>query len=361
MFLHHPNHKPRRLDCGDVDLPTPRMRSPTATVRLLLASVILPAVFVSVDEAALRFGAAHRWSPATGVAVGSWFVVQTATLSILAGSRLPHWGWRLLLLGWSLLLVNLLLATSAMVDMWPHNQRLLSLAFLSAEIGALSAWLILGDTWFGSRLCLVALAGVPVKYLGDVLDFSLTQVHWYDPWNIIVSVQIGGTLALMALLRATGYRIERHDPSGPETVGVPVQFSIRHLLVATTVVAILVPIVKGSLQESSGWMDTREWLHAATDGIVLALVSLAALWAALGSGKWLIKIATFALLAMAAGGGLYWLELTVGYARPYASTLEPLTQAGWRWIAWTLLTGSFLGGMLLVLRPTGYRLARQRR
>ncbi|HQU44621.1 MAG TPA: hypothetical protein PK867_17520 [Pirellulales bacterium] len=84
------------------------MRSAPATFRLLLVSVVLPAVFVAIDQAALRFGAANRWSPATGVTVGSWFVVQTALLSFLAGSKLPHWGWRLLLLGWSLVLVNLL-------------------------------------------------------------------------------------------------------------------------------------------------------------------------------------------------------------------------------------------------------------
>jgi len=31
-----------------------------------------------------------------------------------------------------------------------------------------------------------------------------------------------------------------------------------------------------------------------------------------------------------------------------------LTEAGARWAAWTFLVGSFLGGMLLVLRATGY-------
>ncbi|HVA49474.1 MAG TPA: hypothetical protein VNH11_24115 [Pirellulales bacterium] len=335
------------------------MRSPSATVRLLLVSVVLPAVFVALDQAALRFGAAHRWSPATGVAVGSWFVVQTALLSFLAGLKLPHWGWRLLLLGWSLVLVNLLLATGAMDDRW--NQRLLALAFLSAEFGASAAWLILGSASFPSRLCLVALAGVPVMYLTNVLHFDLAHIHWGDAWAIIVAAQIAGASGLVALLRVAGYRIEREIQDPADTSGVPVQFSIRHLLVVTTVVAILVPIVKGSLQSSSRWMDTRQWLHAAADGGVLALISLAALWAALGSGNWLIKIGFFALLAVAAGGGLYWLELTALYRQPYSLAPVPLTHAGWRWIAWTLLTGSFLAGMLLVLRPTGFRLVRRRR
>ena len=37
-----------------------------------------------------------------------------------------------------------------------------------------------------------------------------------------------------------------------------------------------------------------------------------------------------------------------------------LTDLGLLWIAWTLLSGSFLAGMLLVLRGSGYRLVRRR-
>lgn len=36
------------------------MRSPTINLRLLLISVALPIVFVAIDEAALRYGAAYR-------------------------------------------------------------------------------------------------------------------------------------------------------------------------------------------------------------------------------------------------------------------------------------------------------------
>jgi hypothetical protein len=336
------------------------MRTPVITFRLLLISIGMPAIFVALDQAALGYGAANRWSPATGVAISSWLVAQAALLSFIAGAKLPNWGWRLLLLGWSLVLVNLLLGVGAMENQW--DQRLLALAFLSAQIGALTAWLILGIASFPIRVGLVLMAGVPVHYLSNVLDFSVTKGHWHDPWIIIVSVQTGGATSLAAILRVAGYRIEPEGTTSNETIGGPVQFSIRHLLIATTAVAIVVPVVQGLLRTSSRWMGAAQWLHASADGVVLALVSLTALWAALGSGRCWLKTLVFVLLAVIAGGGLFWLEVTARYHQgPYSFRPEPLTYAGWRWIAWTLLTGSFLAGMLLVLRASGYRLIRRRR
>lgn len=338
------------------------MRSPTIALRLLLIGVALPIVFVAIDEAALRYGAAYRWQPAVGVEISSWFVAQTALLSYLTGRLLPHWGWRLLLLGWCLVLVNLLLATGALDDQW--NQRLLALAFLSAEFGALAAWLLLGDEPLAGRIGLALLAGIPVKYLASVLHFDLARLQWGDVWAIIVAVQMTGTVALVAVLRAAGYRIQKQSQTVATAVGGPLQFSIRHLLIATTVVAVIVPIVQGLQKTASPWMGGSQWLQAAVDGLVLALISLTALWMALGRGRWLLKVGVFALLAILAGAGLYWLEEAALYRQrnwPARMAAQPLTDAEWRWVAWTLLTGSFLAAMLLVLQATGYRLVRQRR
>lgn len=335
------------------------MSAPAITVRLVLVSVVLPALFVASDQAALRYAGKHGWSPISGVVVCTWFTLQTAVLSHLAGGKLPNWGWRLLLLGWSLVLVNFLLATGAMDD-W-SDQRLLALAFLSAECGVLGVWLILGTGWLPLRLAFVGLAFLPVKYLADVLHFDLSAIRWWDVWPLILAVQIAATCGLAALLKIVGYSIEQESGEIKEGIGGPVQFSIRHMLIATTVVAVLVPIVQALLRSSLRWMDRAQWLHASADGLVLALISLAAIWATLGSGRWPLKALVFALLALLAGGGLYWLESASLYSvKPYSSG-EPLTHAGWRWFAWTLLTGSFLAGMLLVLRATGYRLVRRRR
>jgi hypothetical protein len=232
----------------------PQMASHPISFRLLLASVVLPALVVVADQMLLGLAEQHRWSVPTRLAVMGWFVVQTAM------------------------------------------------------------------------------------------------------------VQTVSTCMLAALLHISGYRIELQESNAEEESVGPVQFSIRHLLIATTAVAIMVPIVQGMLQQSTRFLSGRQWLHSAADGVVLAVVSLAAFWAALGAGRWWTKTSAFAMLALAAGASLCWLEKSIVYPLTWSATWkQSLTDAGWWWVAWTMLAGSFLAGMLLVLCATGYRLLRRRR
>lgn len=322
--------------------------------------MLLPAVVVLSDDAALRFGDNCRWSTAVSLGAFGWFVCQTAVLSYVAGWKLPNWPWRLLLLGWTLVLVNLLLAASSMNAGW--KQRMLGLAFLTGQIGALEIWLVLGGVAWPRRLGLLAAAALPVMFLSSALQFrwKLGEYWMGDAWTVIVVVQLAGGLALAALLRVWGCRVEpycetaSHDPSGP------IQFSIRHLLIATTAVAVVVPIVQRMLEASSRTLSGWQWLHSVADGAILAVVSLAAVWMALGTGRWPLKFLVFAVLASTAGAGLNWLEASVLYISPWGAPIQ-LTDLGLLWIAWTLVTGSFLAGMLLVLRGSGFRLVKRAR
>jgi hypothetical protein len=329
------------------------------SIRFVLASVILPALAVVSDEAMLAFAHQHRWSVPTTLTVFSLFVGQTGILTYVAGKWLPNWGWRLVVLCWSMLLINLLLSHAASVG--KDINEVLSLAFSSGQIGALAVWTILGSCTWRRRLALFSLAFVPVFLFGRAGPVLLWGWH-SDPWRIIVFVQTIGTCVLAAALQVSGHRIEPAECGDSPGRPGPIQFSIRHLLIATTAVAIIVPIVKEMLHASSQSLGGRQWLHASADGVVLAVVSLAAMWAALGVGRWWIKIMAFAMLALSAGASLYWLEKTVLYPVPWSPTWKAsLTYAGWWWVAWTSLAGSFLAGMLLVLRATGYRLVRRRR
>jgi len=93
------------------------------TLRLLVPAMLLPALVVLSDEAVLRFGDSYRWSTSAGVGAFSWFVFQTALLSYVVGTRLPSWPWRLLLLGWTLVLVGLLLSASSLNAGWKQRMR----------------------------------------------------------------------------------------------------------------------------------------------------------------------------------------------------------------------------------------------
>lgn len=325
--------------------------------RLLLASVALPALVVTIDDRALAYAEARRWPDALMAVLYAWFVVQIGMLSYTAGRLLQNWGWRLLIVGWSLLLINLTLGRIAMMTY--DAAYLLALALFASEVGALASWLVLGATALPGRLATAAAAYLPVAYLKDCV-----HLHWGGPWNdawtIIVAVQVGSVAAAVALLRAAGYRIEscRGDTAG--AAGGPVQFSLRHLLIATTVVAVVIPLMQQTLR-SSQWLSSLQWLHAAADGLLLGLVSITALWMALGKGRRMIKAILFVMLATAAAGALWWLETSIAYKVRWSLRPEPLTDAGRWWFAWTLLTGSFLAGSLLVLRATEHRLVRRQR
>jgi hypothetical protein len=331
-----------------------------STLRLLAPAMLLPALVVLSDEAALRLGESRRWSTTATLAVFAWFVFQTALLSYVAGWKLPNWPWRLVLLGWSLVLVNLLLAASSLGAGW--TQRMLGLAFLTAQIGSLAIWLLLGGVSWVRRLGLVSLAALPVMFLSSALQFrwKLGEYWMGDAWTVIVSVQLAGALALAALLRLLGYRIELQSEAAPGGSGGPIQFSIRQLMIATTVVAIAVPVVQRMLAASSQTLSGWQWLHSTANGAVLALVSLTALWMALGAGRWQLKLLVFILLASTAGGGLTWLETSIRYTARWGAPVS-LTGLGRLWMAWTLLTGSFLAGMLLVFRGSGSRLVQKGR
>ncbi|HEX5443482.1 MAG TPA: hypothetical protein VFW87_06625 [Pirellulales bacterium] len=337
--------------------------------RLLLASVALPVLVAAIDHRALDYAAAHRWRHLVVAALFSWFVIQVGLLSFTAGRLSPNWGWRLLIVGWSLLLINLTLGRIALLN-W-NAPRLLALALYSSEVGALASWIMLGAAHVWRRLAIVAMAALPLLYLQECLHLTHWASgllrgpywgggYWDDPWTVIVMVQVGGVTAALALLRAAGYRIEPSHGADAEAPGGPVQFSLRHLLIATTVVAVVIPIMQHLLR-SSQWLTGVQWLHAASDGLLLALVSFAALWAALGQARSLIKALLFLALALAAGAALWWLETSIGYKGRWSFRPEPLTDAGRWWFAWTLLTGSFLAGSLLVLRATGHRLVRRAR
>lgn len=330
------------------------------TLRLLVPAMLLPALVVLSDEAVLRFGDSYRWSTSAGVGAFSWFVFQTALLSYVAGTRLPSWPWRLLLLGWTLVLVGLLLSASSLNAGW--KQRMLGLAFLTGQIGSLEVWLVLGGVAWPRRIALLAVAALPVMFLSSVLQFrwKLGEYWMGDAWTVIVYVQLAGAFMLAALLRLWGYRIEPYCDTAANGPGGPIQFSIRHLLIATTAVAIAVPVAQRMLEASSRTLSGWQWLHSAADGAVLAIVSLAALWMSLGAGRWPLKFLVFVALASIAGAGLNWLESSIRYISPWGAPMQ-LTDLGLLWIAWTLLTGSFLAGMLLVLRASGFRLVRRAR
>lgn len=238
---------------------------------LVLVTVVLPFVIELADSFVLVFARDRDWPVPISLAALGWLVVQTGMICYFAGQWLPNWGWRLGFLGWWVLLSNR--------GSWYWGPHPIHVAYSSAQIGALAFWMILGSASWWRRLAIFALAFVPVFLWGEA-GRNLLGWQSNSTVRIIVVVQTVAICILASALNAGGYRIERESKGGPG----PVQFSIRHLLIATLMVAIMVSILQEMLNAPSPSLSGRQRLHASFNGVVLAVISLVAMWAALGAG-----------------------------------------------------------------------------
>lgn len=342
--------------------------------RVLTAAVVLPAVIAGADQLGIEFANSHRWQWQATVLIFGGFMLQTALLAQTIGLWLPNWRWRLGVLGWALVLTNLLLFRAIVEGsnfwFWSNSKpvQLLTNAFLAAQMSAVAVCLILVALPLGKKTLIAAACLAPPAMAQAMLLANQIGYYRAEFWAAVMLIQLVATVSLAAGLRALGWQIVRLDATALSSPGAWLQFSIRHILIATTAAALFTAFGKAVVTHSAGGMDWKQWLQGAIDGCVLAVLSLAAVWAALGTGRTEVRLPVLLLIAALLAGLLWWAERTaatllLSYSRlPYGGNFWfRETFAGPWWLAWTLLAGAFLASWLSVLRGTGYRLVRQRK
>lgn len=348
------------------------MSSHRFSSRLIAAAVALPALIAVVDGVLLGDARASRWAEPIGMLVFVAFVVQTFALAHVVGRWLPNWCWRLGVLCWALVLTNLQLFCSGCDGtesslLGGDLVRLLTDAFLSAQFDAVIVWMVVSKVALTRRLLLGLILSVsPVLTGGLLTTYEVGYYHRSDFWSMVVLVQFVATVVLAIALRGLGWRIDFvSDAERNAEQSGSLQFSIRHLFLATTGVAMLCLALRMVFQHSPRGMGGKEWILVAMDSTLLAMVSLLAIWAALGAGHPALRWVLFVFVADHLGALLWWLEASS------VAVFEAWEGAGafWHyrwisakhlWIAWTLLAGGFLASLLWLLRATGYRLVRRR-
>ncbi|MBC8350863.1 MAG: hypothetical protein H8E66_02690 [Planctomycetes bacterium] len=331
-------------------------RSSLLRSNLVFIGLPLLAAIVFIDSYALR---ARRGDATDWQVLGSYaiFVGQTALLSTVVGWQARRevlwWG----ILGWGVLLVDLQLFAIAAPDNW-STANTVGFAFASAQVAALVCFALLSGMRWPIRLS-VSLVGTALAI------FFAFAMNARQAWYLVLAVQCFGAATVCLVFRQFRFRIERCDSVAVRgEVGSYAQFSIRHLFYWTTGVAILVAF--GRLVSWQGLLSAGMRYTTLSDlfvfGPILSFVSILAMWAALGGEAWFVRLGV-AVIALPGAGAILGAYVRWGSGRgrfnelfpDFRGSPQPLETG----IAWTVLAGGMLAGLLLSIRATGNQL-RQR-
>jgi hypothetical protein len=341
--------------------------APLPVGRLVLVGALVPAVFAYVDYRLLLL-LQVTWASTFVVTLTMLvFVVQIGLLGWLCGRLLtnPWWRWGLYLWGGVLVDLQLVSATVFVGGGW-SVRTILPASLFAAQVGLAIVWAILGDTHWAIRLPACAVAGTLLTLPMD-LGYGIAGDSF--PIQLI-------TLAILCLLlRWRGFRLEKVEAAGPvlpsaakEASRPPpsrrMQFSIRHVLIWTTSLALILGVLRFlDLLSLEAWIPffQENFIATLTGGLLLACVFVVSLWAALGSGPLWLRLPLLAL-ALSATGFVLGVIHFCSEANPRVSYADLWRYRDYFWendgwhVAWVFLAGSLLAASLVILRAIGYRL-----
>jgi hypothetical protein len=213
----------------------------------------------------------------------------------------------------------------------PTSAVLIAIVFCQASL--LGMWGGLGSTNWLVR-CLGVTAGI--MYLYVELGLGISELDFAVFCLVAIATCLVGAITwLVRLFKAVlkkGVAAESETREG-------LQFTIRHLMLLTLLIAclmtvgkLLAPLVQGSHLTA----------QIAVLGVCYAAVALASIWAILGLGRPVIRSIFVVLISLGAGAA-------GGYV------IESSGSIGF-WIATTVLQAILLVGSLCVVRGAGYRL-----
>ena len=180
-------------------------------------------------------------------------------------------------------------------------------------------------------------------------------------WLVVLFWQCVATVLVCALLRWLRFRIERVSESSGAGEN-RLQFSIRHLFQWTTGVAIIIAV--GRLVGLENVFRISGISVLAVYAPIFTLISVVALWAALGRESWisriLLSILALPMLGAIIAGCEIWRRNTGqwDWMIPTFSWGTTRFEALVLWVTWASLSGFLFAGLVTVFRGSGHRLVR---
>ena len=254
----------------------------------------------------------------------------------------------LLAVNWAVLF---LLGDSSLSINWPRRVASVMTEMFRGQAVLLAIWASFARgplPWrLSGMLAGISLCEIPLCLLVSIERFS-TEIAMFIVHELAQVIHI---VAILSVARCCGVGLElRSNEDFHETVNSAkprYQFSLRYLLWWTTGLAVLLSMIQciGLFPEDSGnvyWLFIWFWRNHSLGMISIALIALAAVWAALGS-RWLVlRVILLGAVSQATLPDVYiakWPDSVIFSNLPF--------------IAW--LTGS-----LLIFRVVGYRIVWRR-
>jgi hypothetical protein len=345
-------------------------------VRLVLIAAVLPAVIATVNYALVGRIVNSIGNSLEVCAQFTWYVVQVGLIGYVVGSGINRPALRWIVFGWVLLLVNLLTLSLA-ADSTDHYPQayLPPAALIAGQIGLCVVWAFLGDTRWPIRWPAMILSAAALHFLWQ----GLGQHYSRNLWTELLALDVITLALLCGIMRLRGYRLIRRDDwegkspatgPGASADARPLQFGIKHVLIWTTALAILLGAARSL--DLLTWAAARELLRGGitsklTVAAATAIMMIVALWVAVGRGHWAMRYAVGLILALVVGGGVVlWsryqqqvVQSTLwGSWGLFEYDLIRWYSMGWWWLGWLFLSGGLLAATLIILRVRGYRLVR---
>jgi hypothetical protein len=344
---------------------------------LLAAGLVLPVGFVVMDNVLLSpFLVCYDWVCPLFYA---WLACEMVIMSVAVGKYLSNWFWRVIVLSWTLILLNSLLFDRSLAQRWEgsvFDPIVMPFVFVSAQFSLSAVWLVLGAMRWQWRVPVAAAATVPASLL---LAEQLRVEGWAgEIWNEVLLLEILLTLVVGCILRALGWRIQVFDEGqSPEAVRESdslSQFSLADLFVWTGVCALMVLCYNLVGYRFPRHFGIWQWALILAYAGLLASVVFSAIWATLGRGHTGLRSASMGLIAAVAAALLRFVEVVGGTRAGWVPSFgEPIwlerenayvtkfSDAGFTWLVWTEILSVLCVGMFLVLRVNCYRFVRLRR
>jgi hypothetical protein len=340
---------------GSLASATPSLSSPR---QLLIFAVALPAVVAATNQLMIKALPAD-W-------LRTWLypamAVSTAVLSWCAGRYLqPAWlSW--LVFGWGLALLDLL--TIAVCLSGPIENHF-GVIMVTAQMCLVVLWAILGTSKWQWRMPIVLIA-TPFIIVYAGLLMRNAYGGWHGPnWAILMIMTTVVVAILCGSLRMAGFSLLLPHASINSQLGEQdrvFQFGLRHMLIWSAALVPLLLVGRGLDFLVVGRIGAQGTFPLMLVASSLAILSLTAIWAALGKGPWVARIAALIIVPIVFAYALrqmtIYLESTLG-GWPYKSMAFVLYTLKESWTSWLMMSAMVLAALLLFLRARGYRLMRR--